>query len=148
MRKRIEARLLRELGRRTPGLPCGDGQSAALHAYPPAPSGERSLHTAANRHSEEEADYLYGESPRHICSEAFSGMDIQKQSPLPLAAEPSSARNRYESYVCLPFIAVLTRYKALEAISNIRFRYGRSRIPLCRVISSGKLRRMKPPRLL
>ena len=38
-------------------------------------------------------------------------MDIQERSPLPLAAEPSSARDRYGICVrCLPFISVFGNY--------------------------------------
>ena len=50
-------------------------------------------------------------SLRNIRSKAFYGMDIQERSPLPLAAEPSSARDRYGICVrCLPFISVFGNY--------------------------------------
>lgn len=102
MRKRIEARLPRGSGRKTPCLPCGGGKSAALPAYPSARSGERASHKAVNRNNEEKMDRRYNESRRHAGSEAFLGMDMPKQFSLPLSAGQSSARDRYDIYVCLP----------------------------------------------
>lgn len=132
MRKRIEALLLGKLERVTPGLPCGGGISTAS-------SDERRSHAAMNCNGKY-SDGRYGklrngcphseirsfrqpsalrkhrhpanrESLRNIGSKAFYGMDIQERSPLPLAAEPSSARDRYGICVrCLPFISVFGNY--------------------------------------
>lgn len=135
MRKRIEALLPGKSGRAASGLPCGGGMSAASPAYPPAPSGERKPLAAANRIGEyprgryakprngcphsgtcsfrqpsalrKRRRPANRESLRDIRSEASCGMDMLERSPLPLAAEPSSARDRYGICVCrLPFIAV------------------------------------------
>ena len=139
MRFRIEALLLGKLERVTPGLPCGGGISTASPAYPPASSDERRSHAAMNCNGNY-SDGRYGKlrngcphseirsfrqpsalrkrrhpanrkSLRNIRSKAFYGMDIQERSPLPLAAEPSSARDRYGICVrCLPFISVFGNY--------------------------------------
>ncbi len=139
MRKRIEALLLGKLKHATPGLPCGGGISTASPAYPPASSDERRSHAAMNCNGNY-SDGRYGKlrngcphseirsfrqpsalrkrrhpanrkSLRNIRSKAFYGMDIQERSPLPLAAEPSSARDRYGICVrCLPFISVFGNY--------------------------------------
>lgn len=142
MRKRIEALLLGKLKHATPGLPCGGGISTASPAYPPASSDERRSHAAMNCNGNY-SDGRYGKlrngcphseirsfrqpsalrkrrhpanrkSLRNIRSKAFYGMDIQERSPLPLAAEPSSARDRYGICVrCLPFISVLATISRL-----------------------------------
>lgn len=134
--KRIEALLLGKLERVTPGLPCGGGISTASPAYPPAASDERRSHAAMNCNGKY-SDGRCGEprngcphsgtcsfrrpsalrkrrrpanreSLRNIRSEVFYGIDMQERSSLPLAAEPSSARDRYGICVrCLPFISVL-----------------------------------------
>lgn len=139
MRKRIDALLLGKLKHATPGLPCGGGISTASPAYPPASSDERRSHAAMNCNGNY-SDGRYGKlrngcphseirsfrqpsalrkrrhpanrkSLRNIRSKAFYGMDIQERSPLPLAAEPSSARDRYGICVrCLPFISVFGNY--------------------------------------
>ena len=143
MRLRIEALLLGKLKHATPGLPCGGGISTASPAYPPASSDERRSHAAMNCNGNY-SDGRYGKlrngcphseirsfrqpsalrkrrhpanrkSLRNIRSKAFYGMDIQERSPLPLAAEPSSARDRYGICVrCLPFISVFGNYPALH----------------------------------
>ena len=107
--------------------------------YPPAASDERRSHAAMNCNGNY-SDGRYGKlrngcphseirsfrqpsalrkrrhpanrkSLRNIRSKAFYGMDIQERSPLPLAAEPSSARDRYGICVrCLPFISVFGNY--------------------------------------
>lgn len=139
MRKRIEALLPGKSGRAASGLPCGGGMSAASPAYPPAPSGERKPLAAANRIGEyprgryakprngrphsgtcsfrqpsalrKRRRPANRESLRNIRSEASCGMDMLERSPLPLAAEPSSARDRYGICVrCLPFISVFGNY--------------------------------------
>lgn len=139
MRKRIEALLLGKLERVTPGLPCGGGISTASPAYPPAASDERRSHAAMNCNGKY-SDGRCGEprngcphsgtcsfrrpsalrkrrrpanreSLRNIRSEVFYGIDMQERSSLPLAAEPSSARDRYGICVrCLPFISVFGNY--------------------------------------
>ena len=131
--------LLGKLKHATPGLPCGGGISTASPAYPPASSDERRSHAAMNCNGNY-SDGRYGKlrngcphseirsfrqpsalrkrrhpanrkSLRNIRSKAFYGMDIQERSPLPLAAEPSSARDRYGICVrCLPFISVFGNY--------------------------------------
>lgn len=135
MRKRIEALLPGKSRRAASGLPCGGDMSAASPAYPPAPSGEREPYAAANRIGEyphgrcgklrsgcphsgtcsfrrpsalrKRCRPANRESLRNIRSEAFYGMDMLERSPLPLAAELSSARDRYGICVCrLPFISV------------------------------------------
>lgn len=132
MRLRIEALLLGKLERVTPGLPCGGGISTAS-------SDERRSHAAMNCNGKY-SDGRCGEprngcphsgtcsfrqpsafrkrrrpanreSLRNIRSEVFYGIDMQERSSLPLAAEPSSARNRYGICVrCLPFISVFGNY--------------------------------------
>ena len=117
----------------------GGGISTASPAYPPASSDERRSHAAMNCNGNY-SDGRYGKlrngcphseirsfrqpsalrkrrhpanrkSLRNIRSKAFYGMDIQERSPLPLAAEPSSARDRYGICVrCLPFISVFGNY--------------------------------------
>ena len=139
MRLSNQALLLGKLKHATPGLPCGGGISTASPAYPPASSDERRSHAAMNCNGNY-SDGRYGKlrngcphseirsfrqpsalrkrrhpanrkSLRNIRSKAFYGMDIQERSPLPLAAEPSSARDRYGICVrCLPFISVFGNY--------------------------------------
>ena len=135
----FEALLLGKLERVTPGLPCGGGISTASPAYPPAASDERRSHAAMNCNGKY-SDGRCGEprngcphsgtcsfrrpsalrkrrrpanreSLRNIRSEVFYGIDMQERSSLPLAAEPSSARDRYGICVrCLPFISVFGNY--------------------------------------
>lgn len=139
MRKRIEALLPGKSGRAASGLPCGGGISTASPAYPPASSDERRSHAAMNCNGKY-SDGRCGEprngcphsgtcsfrqpsalrkrrrpanreSLRNIRSEVFYGIDMQERSSLPLAAEPSSVRNRYGICVrCLPFISVFGNY--------------------------------------
>ena len=139
MLKRIYALLLGKLERVTPVLPCGGGISTASPAYPPAASDERRSHAAMNCNGKY-SDGRCGEprngcphsgtcsfrrpsalrkrrrpanreSLRNIRSEVFYGIDMQERSSLPLAAEPSSARDRYGICVrCLPFISVFGNY--------------------------------------
>ena len=86
---------------------CGDELQRQLFGRPVRktcsfrrPSALRKRRRPANR-----------ESLRNIRSEVFYGIDMQERSSLPLAAEPSSARDRYGICVrCLPFISVFGNY--------------------------------------
>lgn len=82
---------------------CGEPRNGCPHSGTCSfrrPSALRKRRRPANR-----------ESLRNIRSEVFYGIDMQERSSLPLAAEPSSARDRYGICVrCLPFISVFGNY--------------------------------------
>lgn len=128
MRRRTASANIRTAAAESSAVACPHSGTCSFRR----PSALRKRRRPANR-----------ESLRAYVPEAFYGMDMLERSPLPLAAELSSARDRYGICVCrLPFISVFGNcipfYTAappkLPPKAGFRFLSGRAASALRRVV--------------